>query len=194
MIPWLLRRHRPNGPGWWCHKRGHVLETSHLVLRSPQLDDQDAIREVMDEEFVYWNGYPEDDERLDVMAKAWIHKVRRKPYRESWVICDRASGDILGLRTVMSDAADSRVCATGGSFAAMARGKGLGKEELATFLGLMRHLGFQHVIAASRIDNYRAISLYTKLGFERVPEASAQTKSVMMSLQLPAHHRPCRLR
>jgi RimJ/RimL family protein N-acetyltransferase len=167
-----------------------------LKLRQARLGDLEAIRAIMDDEVVHWNGYPSDDEGLDKIAKAWIHKVRRKPYRESWVICDRSSGEILGLRTVMSDASDSRICATGGSLAPGWRGRGLGKEELATFIGLMKHLGFQQVIAASRVDNYRAISLYTKMGFSRLPEAveGIEEKSAWMALQLPSHDHRCRLR
>lgn len=196
VIPSLLRRW-PTGPGWRCSRRGHILETQNLILRKPALKDFDAIRAVMDEEVVHWNDYPSSPEQLDSFAKAWIHNVKRKPYRESWVICDRSSGEVLGMRTVMSDASDSRVAATGSSLASGWRGRGLGTEELATFIGLMTHLGFRQIIASSRLDNARAISLYTKLGFTRqlaIGDQSEQSKSAWLELSLRPHDRRCKLR
>jgi RimJ/RimL family protein N-acetyltransferase len=165
-------------------------------LRRPDGDDFEAIRAIMDDEFVHWNGYPSEATALDDIAKAWIHQVRKKPYRESWVICDRSSGDVIGMRTVMSDAADSRICATGASIGAGWRGRGLGSEELATFVALMKHLDFQQIIASARVDNYRAIALYTKIGFERMPPdpVPATDKSTWLSLRLPSQERRCKLR
>ena len=132
MIPSLLRRW-PSGPGWRCGNRGHMVETSHLLLRRPRSGDLEAIKTVMDAEFIRWNGYPTDDEKLTAMATAWIHKVRRKPYRESWLICDRSSGDVIGMRTIMSDESDSRICATGSSLAPGWRGSRSGHRRARYF-------------------------------------------------------------
>lgn len=158
------------------------------------------MRAVLDDEVVYWQGYPSSHERLEATAKSLVKHLRRHPFAETWMICDRSSGDVIGYRTLAASPDDETVCQVGSALANGWRGRGLGKEELAAVIGLVPHLGFSTIEAGTQFDNERAIALYTKLGFTRTRTGITElpngytVKGVWMSLDVPLRQRRCDLR
>jgi len=201
VIPSLLKK-RPTGPGWVCKKKGHLITTQHLVLRAPKVDDREAVRAIFDDEVVYWQGFPDELELLDLEAERLAKGgLRRRPFGEWWLMCDRASGEVVGtISAVDVDNVYTR-CHVGLWLKDGWRGRGLGGEALAGVISVFSHLGFETAVAGTRTDNEKAIKLFTKFGFRRtttkphtLPNGYV-VPSVWLELEIPKSSKPhCELR
>lgn len=162
-----LLRPWPNGPGWNCGPYGHALETAHVTLRRPKRKDAESIRSVFDEDAIYWLGLPKKDSEVEAIAKQAQARFQRRPYSERWVICDRSSSQVIGIRNLTADREDPSTCVIQNALTKEWRGRGLAAEELACVIGVMPHLGFRRVQAFTLLEHEVAIKLYTKFGFVR---------------------------
>jgi RimJ/RimL family protein N-acetyltransferase len=167
VIPSLLKK-RPTGPGWVCKSKGHLITTQHLVLRAPKAGDQEAIRATLDDEVVYWQGFAEEDELLDAEAKRLAQgKLRKRPFAEWWLVCEKPSGEVIGAISICDLENEYTRCHIGLWLKEGWRGRGLGAEAIASVISVLSHIGFETAVAGTRTDNEKAIKLFTKFGFRR---------------------------
>lgn len=155
--------------GWQCRPGGHYLTTEHLVLRAHKRRDLAALIASVDSEVAYWQGFPAADraQLSRFLTPRHLGALRPPPGHEYWVVCDRATGAVIGARSVVPSREPRDECSTGSWLAGGWRGKGLGTEELRAVLALAQcHLGYSTVVAGTAATNVAALRQYEKCGFE----------------------------
>jgi RimJ/RimL family protein N-acetyltransferase len=152
--------------GWECGSEGHLVLAEHLYLRPAAMHDHEALIATVDDEVIRWQGFPADKRRLRRQLKRSIERSLGNPYFEDWVICDLASGEIIGERTIAHVADRESTCETGSWLAGGWRVRGLGTEELRAVLQFTaEHLGYNTVEAGTESTNAAALRQYQKCGF-----------------------------
>jgi RimJ/RimL family protein N-acetyltransferase len=142
--------------GWWCTGHAHGFRTERLDVRTLAPDELPRLIELVDPEVSRWQGWAG-------LSAAEVEATYRErfagPMRNAshLAVRDGTTGELVGSRTYSTAYDTASTCETGGWYAANARGKGLGTEEMKAFVAFAHfHLGFGVVRSLTNVDNVAA--------------------------------------
>ncbi|HEX3425726.1 MAG TPA: GNAT family N-acetyltransferase [Acidimicrobiales bacterium] len=140
--------------------------TERLVLRPATVDDLDALVATVDQEVIRWQGYPSEPAQLRKFIDNWLRSEKRMPTYRHWIICDRATSDVIGSRSLWPAGGTHRTCETGSWLGPGWRRHGLGVEELTAVLQFVEgYLSYTTVVAGTEATNLAARRQYERCGF-----------------------------
>lgn len=142
------------------------LMTDRLVLRPARVDDLDALLATIDGEVIRWQGYPSEPVQLRKYFDNWLRREKKIRSYEHWLICDSATNDVIGSRSLWPSKGNRGTCETGSWLGPGWRGRGLGVEELMAVLQLVEgHRSYTTVVAGTEDSNRAARRQYEHCGF-----------------------------
>jgi len=151
-----------------CNTDGHVLGTDRLLLRTLRPDDLDEVIATVDRVVLRWQGFPSEPDALREFFRLKIDpglQVHPK-YNEHFLISERSSGKIMGLRSLYSNPRRNGTLATGSWLGEGWRGRGFGSEELRVIVAYaVEHQHATRMIAGTENTNERALRQYRSAGF-----------------------------
>lgn len=135
-----------------------TIDTERLVIRRPRPEDAAAVRAVIDRGVTEAMGW--SPEHVDQLVRG----VERDETTTDRLICDRATGKVLGSIDVgRLDLANDR-CEVGFWLGPGARGWGYGTEALTAVLAVLHAAGILAVDVMTAPDNQAVIRIMQKVG------------------------------
>lgn len=142
------------------------LETERMVVRRPVVADAPAIDALVDQEMIEANGLSKDHVRFMTRARRHPRLVEEVT---GMLLCDRATGQVLGEVTLASCDTKRQICELGWWLGPPFRNQGYGTEALRAVLPALHASGIVEVRIGTSAENAAVVHVLDKLGLHRLP-------------------------